>query len=106
MNASMALPPITALSTGGSSVANWLSMSVDGTEVSTGVGTACLGDPIEAVVWLARTARELGQPLKAGQVILSGALGPMASVSAGSTVSVTVSGLGTVTARFVEGKQA
>lgn len=80
-----------------------MSMDIDGTEVSTGNGAACLGDPIEAVVWLARTARELGQPLKAGQVILSGALGPMAAVSSGSTVSVTVSGLGTVTARFVEG---
>lgn len=77
-----------------------MSMSVDGTEVSTGVGTACLGDPIEAVVWLARTARELGQPLTAGQVILSGALGPMAPVTAGNEVTVTVSGLGSVTTSF------
>ena len=87
-------------------VAVTMSMQIDDTEVSTGNGAACLGDPLEAVVWLARTARELGQPLKAGQVILSGALGPMAPVEAGSTVSVTVSGLGTVTARFVEGRQA
>ncbi|MDV6270280.1 2-keto-4-pentenoate hydratase [Rhodococcus globerulus] len=77
-----------------------MSMSVDGTEVSTGVGTACLGDPIEAVVWLARTARELGQPLTAGQVILSGALGPMAPVVAGNVVTVNVSGLGSVTTSF------
>ena len=77
-----------------------MSMSVDGTEVSTGVGTACLGDPIEAVVWLARTARELGQPLTAGQVILSGALGPMAPVAAGNVVTVNVSGLGSVTTSF------
>ncbi|MFE3293181.1 2-keto-4-pentenoate hydratase [Rhodococcus sp. NPDC059234] len=83
-----------------------MSMEVDGREVSSGNGAACLGDPIEAVVWLARTARELGQPLLAGQVILSGALGPMAPVGAGNTVTVTVSGLGTVTARFVEGKEA
>lgn len=77
-----------------------MSMSVDGVEVSTGVGTACLGDPIEAVVWLARTARELGQPLTAGQVILSGALGPMAPVVAGNVVTVNVSGLGSVTTSF------
>ncbi|NLU83783.1 fumarylacetoacetate hydrolase family protein [Rhodococcus sp. HNM0569] len=83
-----------------------MSMSIDGAEVSTGNGAACLGDPIDAVVWLAQTARELGQPLTAGQVILSGALGPMAPVSGGSTVSVTVSGLGTVTARFVEGNHS
>lgn len=83
-----------------------MSMEVDGVVVSTGNGAACLGDPIEAVVWLARTARDLGQPLLAGQVILSGALGPMAPVAAGNTVTVTVSGLGTVTARFVEEKEA
>ncbi|WP_024794005.1 2-keto-4-pentenoate hydratase [Tomitella biformata] len=83
-----------------------MTMSVDGREVSTGNGAACLGDPIEAVVWLAQTARELGQPLLAGQVILSGALGPMATVAAGETVTVTVSGLGTVSARFVEGNNA
>lgn len=80
-----------------------MSMTIDGTEVSSGVGTACLGDPIEAVVWLARTARELGQPLTAGQVILSGALGPMAPVAAGNVVTVNITGLGSVTTRFVEG---
>ncbi|MFD4295471.1 2-keto-4-pentenoate hydratase [Rhodococcus sp. NPDC058505] len=83
-----------------------MSMSVNGVEVSSGNGAACLGDPIEAVVWLAQTARELGQPLRAGQVILSGALGPMAPVQAGDTVTVTVSGLGSVTTRFTEGVNA
>ncbi|TQF69190.1 2-keto-4-pentenoate hydratase [Rhodococcus spelaei] len=83
-----------------------MSMSVNGTEVSSGNGAACLGDPIAAVVWLAQTARELGQPLRAGQVILSGALGPMAPVSSGDTVVVTVSGLGSVTAHFTEGENA
>lgn len=83
-----------------------MSMAVNGEEISSGTGAACLGDPIEAVVWLAQTARELGRPLRAGQVILSGALGPMASVQAGDTVTVTVSGLGSVTARFTEGENA
>lgn len=80
-----------------------MSMVIDDTEVSIGNGSACLGDPIEAVVWLARAARNLGQPLKAGQVILSGALGPMAPLAGGSAVSVTVSGLGTVSARVLGG---
>jgi len=74
-----------------------MSMTIDGDEVSTGTGEACLGDPINAVVWLARQAREFGEPLRAGQVILSGALGPMRPIAAGNTVRSTVSGLGSVT---------
>lgn len=73
-----------------------MSMSIDGEEVSTGNGAACLDDPINAVVWLARQAREFGQPLRAGQVILSGALGPMRPIAPGNTVRSTVSGLETV----------
>jgi 2-keto-4-pentenoate hydratase len=77
-----------------------MSMRIDGEEVSTGNGAACLGDPIDAVVWLARKARELGEPLRAGQVILSGALGPMRPVHPGAEVVVAISGLGTVSASF------
>ncbi|MFC6704285.1 2-keto-4-pentenoate hydratase [Flexivirga alba] len=75
-------------------------MTLDGQEVSTGTGAACLGDPLAALSWLARTARDFGSPLRAGQVVLSGALGPIAAVHAGNVVSATVSGLGEVTARF------
>ncbi|MBO0842625.1 MAG: fumarylacetoacetate hydrolase family protein [Nocardioides sp.] len=79
-----------------------MSMTVDGEEVSTGTGEACLGDPVNAVQWLARYARDFGEPLRAGQVILSGALGPMRPVAPGNTVRSTVSGLGSVT--FTVGK--
>jgi 2-keto-4-pentenoate hydratase len=77
-----------------------MSMWIDGQEVSTGTGAACLGDPLNAVVWLARKARDLGEPLRAGQVILSGALGPMRPVAPGAEVTVAISGLGTVSATF------
>jgi 2-oxo-3-hexenedioate decarboxylase/2-keto-4-pentenoate hydratase len=77
-----------------------MSMTVDGEEVSVGNGTACLGDPLNAVVWLAQKARDLGDPLRAGQVILSGALGPMRAVTPGADVTVSISGLGTVSATF------
>ncbi len=83
-----------------------MTMSINGEVVSTGNGAACLGDPINAVVWLARMARDLGEPLRAGQVILSGALGPMAPVNAGDTVTVTVTGLGTITTTFVPSEEA
>jgi 2-keto-4-pentenoate hydratase len=75
-------------------------MFVDGDPVSTGDGTACLGDPLAALAWLARTAREFGDPLRAGQVVLSGALGPMHPVRAGARVTAEISGLGSVTTTF------
>lgn len=80
-----------------------MSMTIDGQQVSTGNGAACLGDPVEAVVWLARTAVELGQPLRAGDVILSGALGPMRPVVAGNVVTATLTGLSAVTVTISEG---
>ena len=80
-------------------------MSIDGVEVSTGAGSACLGDPVEAVVWLARRARDLGSPLRRGQVVLSGALGPMRPIAPGSSVRADLTGLGSVTFTY-GGKQA
>lgn len=73
-----------------------------GETLSSGTGAACLGDPITALTWLARTARELGFSLRAGEVILSGALGPMVPVRPGATYSASLSGLGTVTAAFTD----
>lgn len=79
-----------------------MSMTIDGEVVSEGNGAACLGDPLNAVVWLARRARQFGEPLRAGQLILSGALGPMRPITPGSTVTATISELGSVTAKFTE----
>lgn len=83
-----------------------MTMSVDGQVVSTGSGSACLGDPLHALQWLARQARDLGDPLRAGQVVLSGALGPMRPVHPGARVTATITGLGTVTATFSEEHRA
>lgn len=88
-----------------------MSMTLNGEVVSTGSGAACLGDPLNAVLWLARTAREYGDPLRAGQVILSGALGPMAPVPAGAQVEASLTTtdgrpLGTVEVTFDYGRNA
>lgn len=74
-----------------------MSMTIDGVEVSSGNGAACMGDPLEAVAWLARKASAFGDPLRAGDVVLSGALGPMKSIVAGNVVRATATGLGAVT---------
>ncbi|MFC4040358.1 2-keto-4-pentenoate hydratase [Dactylosporangium siamense] len=77
-----------------------MELSVDGAVVSKGTGSACLGDPLAALAWLAGAARDLGDPLLAGQVVLSGALGPMVPVLPGMRVAATFTGLGTVATRF------
>lgn len=67
-----------------------------GRTMSEGTGAACLDDPVEAVLWLARVCRDLGSPLRAGEVVLSGALGPMVPVAAGGRYTATLSTLGAV----------
>ena len=82
-----------------------MSMTATGQEPSSGQGSACLGDPLRAVQWLARTARDLGDPLRAGQLVLSGALGPMLDVVPGARVRAEVAGLGRVVATFGENEE-
>lgn len=69
--------------------------------VATGAGAACLGHPLHAVTWLARTMVEKGRPLQAGDIVLSGALGPMTAVAAGDLVRAEIAGLGCVSVKFV-----
>lgn len=77
-----------------------------GDTVSSGSGADCLGNPLSAVAWLANTARDYGAPLRAGEVILSGALGPMTPVQPGSSFTADITGLGTVTASFTAAKDS
>lgn len=71
-----------------------------GEPVSTGSGAACLGNPVIAVAWLARAVARHGRPLRAGEVILSGALGPMVAAAEG-VFHARLDGLGEVRADFI-----
>jgi 2-keto-4-pentenoate hydratase len=80
-----------------------MTMTRDGEPVSAGRGDACLGNPLIALAWLAATAARLGDPLRAGDVVLSGALGPMVEVRPGSSFSAELGPLGEVSATFTTG---
>jgi len=73
----------------------------NGEVVVTGAGAATMGSPLTAMAWLANTLGRLGIPLKAGEVVLSGALGAMVPVKAGDNLRVTIGGIGGCSVRFV-----
>ena len=73
----------------------------NGEIIGTGAGAAALGSPVNAVCWLANTLGQLGIPLKAGEVILSGSLAPLFPVAAGDSLRVSIGGIGGCSVRFV-----
>lgn len=68
--------------------------------VSEGSGKACLGSPLNSMLWLAKKMMDLGNPLQAGELILTGSLGPMTDVGVGNMVEASFEGLGSVSVTF------
>lgn len=79
-----------------------MSLTVNGEVRSSGTGAACLGDPLEALRWLAVQCHRFGDPLRAGQVVLSGALGPFVPFAAGDEVEASISGFPPLRVTFSE----
>ncbi len=73
----------------------------NGEIVVTGAGAATMGHPVNAMVWLANTLGKLGIALKAGDIVLSGAMGAMVPVGRGDNLRVSIGGIGGCSVRFV-----
>jgi 2-keto-4-pentenoate hydratase len=73
-----------------------MALELNGRVASLGAGVACMGHPLNAAAWLARTLAGVGDGLKAGDVLLTGALGPMAALTPGDRVEAAIGGLGAV----------
>lgn len=67
-------------------------LSCNGEAASVGLGAACMGNPLNAALWLVRKMATVGHPVRAGEVILSGALGPMHAVEPGSVYTAEIQG--------------
>jgi 2-keto-4-pentenoate hydratase len=77
-----------------------MTLFADDQEVSSGTGLACMGDPLNAVLWLARRFQDVGRPLRAGDLVLSGALGPLVWLAPGVRYRLSIQGLGEASVRF------
>jgi 2-oxopent-4-enoate/cis-2-oxohex-4-enoate hydratase len=73
----------------------------NGEIIATGAGAAALGSPVNAVAWLANTLGRLGIGLKAGEIVLSGALAAMFPAVKGDNFRVSIGGLGACSVRFI-----
>lgn len=78
-----------------------LQLDKNGRTESVGSGAACLGHPLRAAYWLARIMALRGEGLRAGELILSGALGPMVNIASGDTINARIGNLGSVSCHIV-----
>ncbi|WP_160718948.1 2-keto-4-pentenoate hydratase [Bacillus sp. USDA818B3_A] len=75
-------------------------LTKNGELVNTGVGAAALGNPATCVAWLANKLSEFDISLKAGEVILSGALSAAETAIKGDSFTARFAHLGQVSVHF------
>jgi 2-keto-4-pentenoate hydratase len=77
-----------------------MAIRLDGTTVAEGRGEACLGNPAVAVAWLGQMLTRFGRGLRAGDVVMSGALAKMVAAEPGNDFAVDFGDLGTARVQF------
>jgi 2-keto-4-pentenoate hydratase len=83
-----------------------MSVTEEGAVVSCGPGAATMGDPLSAFRWLAEKAIELGEPLRRGEIVLTGALGPIVPFVPGRRYRLDIAGFAQLTALADDGRLA
>lgn len=78
-------------------------VTVDGAEVTRGVGSAALGDPAEVLVWLANDLNARGKGLRAGDLVATGLICDVVQAVPGARVEAEFSTLGKVALSVEEG---
>ena len=71
-------------------------VSINGQEVATGLGSAVLGNPLHSIVWLAKKLAEYGRSLKAGDIVMTGSFTRQFPIAPGDRVHVRFAGIGDV----------
>lgn len=95
--------PIGDVRAAGDLAAREVELAVDGVTSETGSTAAILGDPMAALPAIQRMAARYGHELPEGAVLLAGAATAALPLSAGTSVTATIAGLGTVTLRVAGG---
>ena len=69
-------------------------LSINGREIGTGSGGDVMGNPLNALAWLADKLAAEGTPLRRGMIVMTGSMVPIQYPAGGDRVLVEVSGLG------------
>ena len=70
-------------------------LSINGREIGHGKGGDVMGNPLNALAWLAEARAAAGVPLRRGAIVMTGSMVPIQFPSAGDHAVVEVEGLGT-----------
>jgi 2-keto-4-pentenoate hydratase len=70
-------------------------LTINGREIGSGKGGDVMGNPLNALAWLADKRAAQGAPLKRGMIVMTGSMVPIQFPNAGDRAVVEVDGLGT-----------